>query len=143
MSLDVYLINKDKHICSCPICNNKHESEEPIIVYSANITHNLGKMAEKAGIYKALWRPYRLMPTYSEFTDYDLEMKFESEQIIYAIDILPILQKGLKKLKNKPYYYKKFDSDNGWGIYDDFVPFVEKYLQACIENPMTIVEVSR
>jgi hypothetical protein len=28
-------------------------------VYNANITHNLGKMAE-AGLYEALWRPYRL-----------------------------------------------------------------------------------
>jgi hypothetical protein len=29
-------------------------------VYNANITHNLGKMAEKAGLYETLWRPYRL-----------------------------------------------------------------------------------
>jgi hypothetical protein len=26
-------------------------------VYSANITHNLGKMADEAGVYEALWRP--------------------------------------------------------------------------------------
>lgn len=26
-------------------------------VYSANITHNLNRMAEAAGIYKELWRP--------------------------------------------------------------------------------------
>ena len=30
---------------------------EPEGAYSANITHNLGKMAEEAGIYKHLWRP--------------------------------------------------------------------------------------
>lgn len=27
------------------------------VVYSANITHNLGKMADEASIYYALWRP--------------------------------------------------------------------------------------
>ena len=26
-------------------------------VYDANITHNLTEMADKAGIYEALWRP--------------------------------------------------------------------------------------
>jgi hypothetical protein len=29
----------------------------PCEVYSDNITHNLGEMADAAGIYKALWRP--------------------------------------------------------------------------------------
>lgn len=42
MSLDVYL--------------SKEVTEERT-VFSANITHNLGEMADKAGIYKALWRP--------------------------------------------------------------------------------------
>ena len=29
-------------------------------LYSSNITHNLGKMANEDGIYEALWRPYQL-----------------------------------------------------------------------------------
>src|SRR3990172_2778745 len=29
-------------------------------LYSANITHNLGKMAKEAGIYEHLWRPDEL-----------------------------------------------------------------------------------
>lgn len=40
MSLDVYLT-----------------AVRPTEVFSANITHNLGEMADKAGIYKACWRP--------------------------------------------------------------------------------------
>ena len=32
----------------------------PTEVYSANITHNLGLMAEEAGIYQPLWRPEEL-----------------------------------------------------------------------------------
>ena len=31
--------------------------EESDYVYSANITHNLTKMADEAGIYECLWRP--------------------------------------------------------------------------------------
>lgn len=29
----------------------------PTEVFGSNITHNLGEMAEEAGIYKHLWRP--------------------------------------------------------------------------------------
>ena len=47
MSLDVYL---------------KREGVET--VYCANITHNLNVMAGKAGIYEALWRPYKLIEGY-------------------------------------------------------------------------------
>ena len=45
MSLDVCLKTD-----VCPFCKVGD------YVYQANITHNLGKMAEEAGIYKALWR---------------------------------------------------------------------------------------
>jgi hypothetical protein len=32
-------------------------AEDSETVYSANITHNLGKMAEEAMLYNCLWRP--------------------------------------------------------------------------------------
>ena len=38
-------------------------------VFSANITHNLGKMADEAGIYKALWRPDEVEITQTYSTD--------------------------------------------------------------------------
>jgi hypothetical protein len=85
-------------------------------VYSANITHNLTEMADVAGIYYACWRP-------------------EEIGIKYARDLIPLLEKGLKKLKDNPEKYKQYDSDNGWGRYVDFVPWVENYLNACKENP--------
>jgi hypothetical protein len=81
-------------------------------------------MADKAGIYYALWRP-------------------EEKGYKKASDIIPILEKGLKKLKAKPDYFKKFDSENGWGTYENFVPFVENVLNGCKENPDAIIEVSR
>lgn len=93
-------------------------------VFSVNITHNLGKMADKAGIYYALWRP-------------------EEKGWKIASDIIPILEKGLKKLKAKPDYYKKFNAENGWGLYEHFVPFVEEVLQACKEYPDATISISR
>lgn len=110
MSLDVYLTYQ--------IDGNEIE------VYSANITHNLGKMANKAGIYEALWRP-------------------EEKGWKKAGEIVPTLQKGLAKLKAYPALYKKYDAENGWGLYEHFVPFVEKYILACIKYPNAIIQVSR
>ena len=93
-------------------------------VYSANITHNLCEMAEAAGIYKALWRP-------------------EEERYYRASDLIEPLTKGLALLTSDPERFKAFNSPNGWGMYEHFVPFVAKYLEACVANPNAIITVSR
>lgn len=93
-------------------------------VYSANITHNLTKMAQEAGIYQALWRP-------------------EEEGYYRAEDLIAPLTKGLALLTADPEKFKAFDSPNGWGLYEHFVPFVAKYLQACVEHPYAIINVNR
>ena len=54
-----------------------------ITVFDRNITHNLGKMADKAGIYYALWRP-------------------EEKGRTKASELVPVLEKGLKRLRSKP-----------------------------------------
>ena len=101
------------------------ESEfETKCVFDANITHNLNKMADAAGIYEACWRPEEIGAT-------------------KASDIIPILEKGFEDLKARPEYYKQFDSPNGWGLYIDFIPWVESYLNACREYPDATIEVSR
>lgn len=92
-------------------------------VFNANITHNLGKMAANAGIYKALWHPEELGAE-------------------HAIDILKSLTNGLEDLKNRPDHFKQFDSPNGWGLYEHFVPFVEECLQACRKYPNATVRTS-
>ena len=96
----------------------------PTEVYSANITHNLGKMAEAAGIYKYLWRP-------------------EEIGITHAGDLIPALEGGLERLKADPKYFETFNSPNGWGMYEHFVPFVENYLEACKANPNAEIGISR
>jgi hypothetical protein len=113
MSLDVTLL-----VNYCKVC------ERGDVVYEANITHNLGEMAREAGIYEACWHPETIMAT-------------------QASDIMKRLEAGLKDMKERPEYYKKFASPNGWGVYTDFVPWVERYLEACKKNPEAWIKVSR
>jgi hypothetical protein len=122
MSLDVYLFKHKQQINNNDYDDiiNTDDSE----LYSANITHNLGEMAEKAGIYQALWRP-------------------EEINAIQAKDIINIVEKGLQELIMKPSYYKQFDSPNGWGVYEHFVPFVAKYLEALKQYPNSYIYISR
>ena len=88
------------------------------------ITHNLGDMARAADIYQHLWRP-------------------EEIDITKAIQLVEPLRAGLALLKSDPERFEKFNSPNGWGMYEHFVPFVEKYLAACEENPDADVRASR
>lgn len=97
---------------------------KPTEVYWANITHNLTGMAGEAGIYHCLWRP-------------------EEIGAKKAKDIIPILTDGLAMMLDEPDRFKKFNTDNEWGTYDQFVPWVEDILQACIDNPDADIRVSR
>ena len=120
MSLDVDLIRK-YHV-SYDGGETMEEKEET--VFEANITHNLNKMADKAGIYKACWRPEEIGAT-------------------QAKDILPLLEKGYADLKARPEYFKQFDSPNGWGLYKHFLPWVEKYMNACEKYPEAKISICR
>lgn len=140
MSLDVYL-NRKRYLS---YDEGKTYTEDTEQVYWANITHNLNTMAGEAGIYEALWRPHRLKEGYNiSENDHQAEWKFEEENTTLAKDIIPLLEKGLSDLKTRPEYFEKFNSPNGWGMYEHFVPFVEKYLEACKKYPDAIIEVSR
>ena len=89
---------------------------DPTEVFEWNITHNLGRMARQAGIYEALWCPEELGI-------------YEARQLIVP------LSRGLETLKDEPDHFRKFNPENGWGNYEGLVKFVEKYKEACIENP--------
>lgn len=115
MSLDVYLY--------FPVDVGREEPEEHT-VYNANVTHNLAKMASEAGIYECLWRP----------DEHGIE---QAEQIIEP------LAKGLADMRDRPHHYTPMNPSNGWGSYERFVPWCEKYLEACREYPKASVRVSR
>jgi hypothetical protein len=140
MSLDVYL-KRERYIS---YDKGKTYQEDSETLYWANITHNLNVMAEKAGIYEALWRPHKLIEGYDiPESDNIAEWEFEEKNKIQAKAIIPLLEKGLEDLIARPEYFKTFDSKNGWGTYDHFVPFVAEYLKACRQYPEAIVETSR
>ena len=109
MSLDVTLIGKKVMEVNC---------------YDANINHNLAEMADKAGIYKHLWRP-------------------EEIGITKAHELVKPLSEGLSKLKSNPEYYKTFNPPNGWGTYEGLIKFIEDYIVACVDYPDANIEISR
>jgi len=100
------------------------EIDECTECYSANITHNLGRMAGEAELYDALWRP-------------------DENGILVAEQLTPLLTKGLAKLLANPDKYRAFNPENGWGSYEGLVAFVENYLRACADFPEAKVMVSR
>ncbi len=95
-----------------------------IEVYDANITHNLNTMADKAGVYYAMWRP-------------------EEKEWTKAGHLIEALETGLADLKARPEYYDEFNPANDWGDYDGLVRFVENYLAACKQYPSARISVSR
>jgi hypothetical protein len=124
MSLDVYLTGPDKtKPCVC-LCGHEHTVTEAEELYSANITHNLNSMAEEAGIYEHLWRPDEI-------------------GITKASELIIPLRIGLALLQAEPARFEEFNASNGWGLYENFVPFVRKYLAACERFPDATVSVSR
>ncbi len=167
MSLDVYLIAKNeipkkgtgifirenggtKELTSAEAKKRFPDTEiveidyEDDYVFDQNITHNLGKMASEAGLYEALWRPHRLKKGYDiPEDDHNAEWEFEDANHSQAFEIIPILKKGIKKMKSNPEYFKKFNPENGWGTYEGLLSFAEKYLEACKEYPNSFISVSR
>lgn len=107
MSLDIWL-------------RDENENE----IFSQNITHNLNKMAEEAGIYNCVWRP-------------------DEHGYNKASDIISDLRIGIARMATAPTHYKQFDSPNGWGLYEHFMPWLIRYLEACEKNPDAWIGVSR
>lgn len=116
MSLDITLMT-EKRTCLC--CGSGGIET----VFDANITHNLNTMAVAGGFYKVLWG--------------------HDENIKSAKDLIEPLEKGLKEMKEKPDHFKQFNSKNGWGLYKNFVPWLEKLINACKEYPKANIYISR
>jgi hypothetical protein len=107
MSLDVYLTRVQN-----------------VTIFEQNITHNLGKMANEAGIYMHLWRPDAL-------------------GITKAGELIAPLRKGIEMMEADPERFIALNPENGWGSYARFVPWLKRYLEACEDYPDADVEVSR
>jgi hypothetical protein len=128
MSLDFYLIdpNPVTERCECSRCGHAHTSTSTEEVFRANVTHNLGRMAEAAGIYGCLWRPEECDPP-----------------IVTAAQCIPILEGGLARLRKDRTTFVAYNDSNGWGTYQQFIPWIERVLAACREHPQALVRASR
>jgi len=93
-------------------------------VFDTNVTHNLTGMAAAAGIYEVVWCP-------------------EEVGITKAGDLIAPLERGIFAMKANPKLFEKRNPPNGWGSYEGFVPWLERYLDACREYPDAEVSVSR
>lgn len=120
MSLYIYLTKKGKFTYDEGVTFEDHEEN----VFDINITHNLGKMAQECGLYEVLWCPKEI-------------------GVAKAKDAIELLTKGLKELESDPKKYKEFNPENGWGSYEGLVYVTRQYLEACINYPESLIEVSR
>lgn len=105
-----------------PLVIDNQDSEDE--VYTANITHNLNRMADEAGIYKHLWRPDEI-------------------SISKAGQLIDPLCEGLALLESDPEHFRKLNPSNGWGDYDGLIRFTRDYLKACEQYPSAEVSVRR
>jgi hypothetical protein len=94
------------------------------IVWDWNITHNLGAMAEAAGLYRWLWRP-------------------DEAGVEQAGSLVRVLRKGLAVLEADPERFRAMNPENGWEDYEGLVEFVREYLTACQTWPNARVSVWR
>lgn len=114
MSLDFYLEYGPCEHCGAP------ERE----AFSANITHNLNKMAGECGLYMVLWRP-------------------EEIGISTAGDAAPLIEAGIASMKSERERVEQFEPANGWGDYSGLLGFAESCLAACREHPKAKVRACR
>ena len=117
MSLD---ISFSKTRC-CPNCGTALDQSE---IHSQNITHNLNRMADAAGIYKCLWRPD--------------ENGFDT-----AGQLIEPLAFAIEQMKCYPERFDAYNASNGWGTREQFIPWLEELYSFCLSNPDTTISVSR
>lgn len=120
MSLDITLRGAAEDE-ACRECGHTRPVKPRL--FEANITHNLGSMADAAGIYGVVWEP-------------------GENGIKTAHDLIEPLTRGIDTMKADPDRFKAFDAANGWGTYNSFVPWLERYLEACTQHPNAEVSAS-
>jgi hypothetical protein len=117
MSLDIYFTQ----VAKCPHCGK--DTDEGQEVHWQNITHNLSMMASAAGFGDHLWNP-------------------EDAKVKTARDLIVPIESGIYELKQHPEKYIPLSASNGWGTYEQFIPWLEELLTKCREYPEAKISVS-
>ena len=105
------------------LIKEKCESDE-LAFWEGNITHNVNKIAMAVGSYECLWRP-------------------EEIGVVYAKDNIENLRRAIGMMYLNYNALEKLNPENGWGSLDVLIEFTKSYLEACVEFPDAIIEVSR
>ena len=90
-------------------------------VVSKNITHNVSGMWTEAGIYNSLYNSAGKR----------------------AKEVLPNLEVGLALMKAYPERFKKHSAKNGWGTYEQAVPWLEDLIEQFWKYPDGKIDVSK
>lgn len=93
----------------------------PTEVCNKNYTHNVGNMWREANVYDAL---------------YNSDGK-------KALDIIPVLEKGIKHMQENPKEYEAMNPENGWGSYETALPWLIDFCYSCKEYPDAIIGVCK
>ena len=109
---------------TCERCGHENKLQAFTDLYSANVTHNLNRMADEAGVYDCCWRP-------------------EENGIKKAEQMIAPLEAGIALMRSDPARFEKFNAPNGWGLYEHFLPWLEAYLEACRKYPNAKVRAGR
>jgi hypothetical protein len=62
---------------------------------------------------------------------------------MHARQLIEPLAAGLSVMVADPDRFEALNAPNGWGKFEHFVPWCERYLQACRDNPDALVVVHR
>jgi hypothetical protein len=104
MSLDIYL--------NC-------ESGESHSVFEANITHNVSRMWDMAGVYDALYKSRGKL----------------------ASQIIDDLAVGIRRMEEDMPTYRNLNPENGWGSADGALAWLKNLITACKKYPNSRIEV--
>lgn len=97
--------------------------EPPIQLESLNITNNLIDFAKALNCYECIWKPQSLnILSSSQLLPHLYEAYYKI--IKYGDDYLPLLPK------------------NGWGTKEQFLNFIDQYIETCITYPNALIEAS-
>lgn len=115
MSLDIYF-QKEVDLGG--------EEPEIFVAYTSNMTHNVGDMLDGCDLYEPIWYP-------------------ERNGIKTASQLIPKLRDGIAKMEDDPNKFKVFDAPNGWGTYEQVLPWLREVLRAALMYPKADVYSSR